>query len=572
MTHGQSFLTLEKIPCRTFPHARDVSRAVALRMAELIRSRNAEGRPCVLGLATGSTPVGVYDELVRMHREEGLSFRNVVTFNLDEYYPMQPHELQSYVRFMYEHLFDHLDIPKEQIHIPDGTIPEADVPSFCRRYEDAIREVGGIDIQLLGIGRTGHIGFNEPGSGKESRTRLITLDRVTRMDAASDFFGEEHVPRRAITMGVGTILNAQTLILMGFGEHKAPIIGRAVEGEITSSIAASFLQEHPRAEAYLDSSAAQGLTRFRAPWRLGSIKWDDRSIRKATIWLARHVKKPLLKLTEQDYNEEGLQDLLAEHGSAYDINLNVFRHLQATITGWPGGKPDYAKQPGDRPTPHEEIFPKRVLVFSPHPDDDVISMGGTLIRLADHGHEVHVAYQTSGNIAVFDDDAIRFAEFAAAFNRAFDVDPQRTDELEAHIEEFLKNKQPGQVDSPEVQNIKGMIRQGEARAAARLCGVPGDRLHFMNMPFYETGRVKKKPLGEDDIQMIVDLFETLKPHQIYAAGDLSDPHGTHRTCLSAILQACHRVREHDWYQIVWSGSTAVRGTNGSPTRLRWPCP
>ena len=553
ITNGQSFLALEKIHTRTFPHARDVSKAVARRIAELIRSRTAEGRNCVLGLATGSTPVGVYDELVRMHHEEDLTFSNVVTFNLDEYYPMQPHELQSYVRFMYEHLFDHVDIPKESIHIPDGTVGENDVNAFCRSYEDKIRELGGIDIQLLGIGRTGHVGFNEPGSSKLSRTRLITLDRITRLDAASDFFGEEHVPRRAITMGVGTILDADQILLMAFGEHKAPVIAQAVEGEITNAVAASFLQQHPRAEVYLDSAAAQSLSRFRAPWTLGSIDWDEEGIRKAVIWLARHLKKPILKLTEADYNEEGLQDLLAKHGPAYDINVNVFRRLQATITGWPGGKPAHAKQPGDRPTPHEEIFPKKVLIFSPHPDDDVISMGGTLIRLADQGHEVHVAYQTSGNIAVFDDDAIRFAEFAADFNRAFGVDPERTQELENHIEEFLKNKQPGQVDSHEVQTIKGMIRQGEARAATRVCGVPGDRLHFLNMPFYETGRVKKKPLGEEDINMIVELLRELQPHQIYAAGDLSDPHGTHRTCLSAILQACDRIKHDDWYQtcIVW---------------------
>lgn len=554
ITDGQSFLAMEKIPSRTFPHARDVSKAVARRIAELIRSRKAEGRTCVLGLATGSTPVGVYDELIRMHHDEDLSFANVVTFNLDEYFPMQPHELQSYVRFMNEHLFDHIDIQKQNVHIPDGTIDVGTVTDYCRRYEDRIRDFGGIDIQLLGIGRTGHIGFNEPGSARTSRTRLITLDRVTRLDAASDFFGEEHVPRRAITMGVGTILDAAQVILMAFGEHKAPVISEAVEGEVTSSVAASFLQQHPRAEVYLDSAAAQSLTRFRAPWTLGSVDWDAQGIRKAVIWLARHIKKPILKLTEEDYNEEGLQDLLAKHGPAYDINVRVFRHLQATITGWPGGKPDSEKQPGDRPAPNDEIFPKKVLIFSPHPDDDVISMGGTLIRLADQGHEVHVAYQTSGNIAVFDDDAIRFSEFAADFNRSFGVDPQRTEELEEHIEEFLKNKQPGQVDSSEVQTIKGLIRQGEARAATRLCGVPGDRLHFLNMPFYETGRVKKKPLGEDDVEMIVELFRRLQPNQIYAAGDLSDPHGTHRTCLSAVLQACQQVMDEDWYRercVVW---------------------
>lgn len=537
----------ERIPCRVFRHSRDVSRAVAHQMAALIRGRAAEGRNCVLGLATGSTPVSVYNELVRMYQQEGLSFRNVVTFNLDEYYPMQPAELQSYVRFMNEHLLDHVDILRENVHIPDGTIDESQVKDYCRRYEEAISEAGGVDIQLLGIGRTGHVGFNEPGSARDSRTRLITLDRVTRRDAASDFFGEENVPRRAITMGVGTILQARQIFLLAFGEGKAGVVAKAVEGEVSTAIAASFLQEHPNAQIFLDEAAAEQLTRHRCPWILGPVDWDEAKTRKAVIWLARHVKKPILKLTEEDYNEEGLQDLLASQGPAYAINLKVFRHLQSTITGWPGGKPVHARQPGDRPQAYDDIFPKRVVIFSPHPDDDVISMGGTLIRLVDQGHQVHVAYQTSGNIAVFDADAGQFSEFAAAFNRHFGIDPDRTAHIEAHIDEFLKNKKPGQVDSEEVQYIKGAIRQIEARAATRSCGVPNGQLHFMNMPFYETGRVRKKPLGEEDIQITVDLLSRIQPHQIYAAGDLSDPHGTHRTCLSAVLQACDRLKIEPWY-------------------------
>lgn len=543
----------EQIPCRTFRHAGEASRAVAAEIATLIRSRAAEGRSCVLGLATGSTPVGVYDELVRLHREEDLSFEHVVTFNLDEYYPMQPDELQSYVRFMNEHLFDHVDIRRENVHIPNGTSPEDQVEDNCRRYEAAIRDAGGIDIQLLGIGRTGHIGFNEPGSGRESRTRLITLDRVTRRDAASDFFGEENVPRRAITMGVGTILAAKQVMLLAFGEGKAAVIAKAVEGEISPSVAASFLQTHSNAQIILDDAAAELLVRRGSPWLAGEVQWDAHLIRKAVIWLAQQVDKPILKLTEGDYNEAGLQDLLASCGKAYDINIDVFRQLQNTITGWPGGKPEHQRRAGDSPSAADGPYPKRVLIFSPHPDDDVISMGGTLIRLVDHGHEVHVAYQTSGNIAVFDDDAIRFADFATEFNRQFDIDPNRTAELEEHVEEFLTNKQPGQVDSPEVQAIKGIIRRGEARAATRSCGVPSEQLHFMDMPFYETGRVRKKPLGEEDIQITIDLLRNLEPHQVYAAGDLSDPHGTHRTCLSALLQACDRVKDDSWYQncIVW---------------------
>jgi glucosamine-6-phosphate deaminase len=539
---------LERVPVRVYPHSNEASKAVARLIADLIRDRAAEGRNCVLGLATGSTPLGVYDELVRLHREEGLSLANVITFNLDEYYPMQPNELQSYVRFMREHLFDLVDIAPGNWHVPDGTLPIEQVADFCAWYEEQITKAGGIDIQLLGVGRTGHIGFNEPGSSEQSRTRLITLDRVTRIDAASDFFGQEHVPRRAITMGVGTILGARQLIMLAFGEHKAPIIAQAVEGEISATIAASFLQEHPNAAVVLDEAAADSLTRYKSPWLLGPVEWDEAKVRKAVIWLARKLDKAILKLTDHDYNEEGLQDLLADRGPAYEINLKVFRHLQSTITGWPGGKPAHAKKPGDHTRSRDAIFPKRVLIFSPHPDDDVISMGGTLIRLADQGHEVHVAYQTSGNIAVFDDDAIRFADFVAEFNRHFDVSPQKAAELEAHVEDVLRNKKPGQVDSPAVQTIKGMIRRGEARAATRSCGVPESRLHFMDMPFYETGRVKKKPLGEEDIAMVVELLRNVRPHQIYAAGDLSDPHGTHRVCLNAVLTACHRCESDDWFK------------------------
>ena len=538
----------EKIPCQVFAHANDASLAVAAHIAGLIRQRQSENRLCVLGLATGSTPVGVYNELVRLHREQNLSLSNVVTFNLDEYFPMQPEELQSYVRFMNEHLFDHVDIRKENIHIPDGTIAADAVYEYCKAYEQKIVDVGGIDIQILGIGRTGHIGFNEPGSKKTSRTRLITLDRITRQDAASDFFGEENVPRRAITMGVGTILASREIIIIAFGEHKAGIVARAVEGSVSSSVSASFLQEHPCSKFILDASAAAMLTRQNCPWLVGPVEWSPKLMRKAVIWLSQHLSKPILKLTEEDYNEEGLQDLLAENGSAYDINLQAFRYLQSTITGWPGGKPAEYRQPGDRVRKFDRIYPKAVLVFSPHPDDDVISMGGTLVRLVEQKHDVHVAYQTSGNIAVFDDDAIRFCEFATDLNRHFAIALKKTADLEMHVEEFLKNKRPGQVDSPQIQAIKTMIRQGEARSAMRLCKVPEGNLHFLNMPFYETGKVKKRPISEADVQMIVDLYRELKPHQIYAAGDLCDPHGTHRTCLNAVLQACQRVAGESWYE------------------------
>lgn len=543
----QDLRKLEQINCEVFSNAPDASRYVARQIAGLIRERAAKRRKCVLGLATGSTPVGIYAELVRLHREEGLSFQNVITFNLDEYFPMQPNELQSYVRFMHEHLFDHIDIPEDNVHIPDGTVPVDKVAEYCDDYEKAIEEAGGIDVQLLGIGRTGHIGFNEPGSDDTSRTRLITLDAVTRTDAASDFFGAENVPRRAITMGVGTILNAWKIYILAFGEGKSRIVSRTVEGEPSTSVPATYLQNHRNVEMLLDPAAASNLTRSRFPWLVEHVKWEPELIRRAVIWLAEKMDKAILKLTDTDYNEEGLQGLLAEYGSAYEINLEVFRHLQATLIGWPGGKPDHAKLPGDRPGKFDHIFPKRVICFSPHPDDDVISMGGTLIRLADQGHDVHIAYQTSGNIAVFDEDAIRFAEFAAEFCGAFDIGVEQVKGLEQHIDEFLRHKEPGQIDSEEVQKIKAIIRRGEARAGARCCGIPNEKLHFLHMPFYETGRVKKKPLGPNDIQIIVDLLRSVKPHQIYAAGDLSDPHGTHRTCLKAIIQACHQCRDDEWY-------------------------
>ena len=543
----------ERLPVKIFSRASQASVAAAKEIADLIRWKQGEGKSCVLGLATGSSPVGIYDELVRMHREENLSFANVVTFSLDEFFPMQPSELQSYVRFVHEHLIDHVDIDPANVHVPDGTIPKAEVHAFCQEYEQRIAAAGGIDLQILGVSKTGHIACNEPGSERDSRTRMITLDKVTRIDAASDFFGAENVPRHAITMGVATILSAHRIILLAFGEGKASIIAKTVESPAMPSVPASFLQGHPNVKVLLDEASATGLTRVHSPWLTGETVWDEATTRRAVIALADRVGKPLLKLTDSDYNEEGLQDLLASHGNAYDINLTVFRRLQATITGWPGGKPEHKKEPGDRPGHRDDIFPKRVICFSPHPDDDVISMGGTLIRLVDQGHDVHVAYQTSGNIAVFDDDALRFAEFAADFCREFDIHAEGLDRLEQHVDEFLRNKRSGQVDSDEVQRIKGLIRRGEAREGARCCGVPDENLHFLNLPFYQTGRVKKKPLGEDDVNITIELLRKIRPHQIYCAGDLSDPHGTHRTCLAATLQACVRCQDDDWYKdcVVW---------------------
>lgn len=533
----------EKIATTIYDDSDDGSIYIAHAIAELIREKQAEGKNAVLGLATGSSPTRVYDELVRLHQEEGLSFKNVITFNLDEYYPIAPDSLQSYVRFMNEHLFDFVDIAPENINIPDGTLAENDIDAFCQGYEDKIRAVGGIDIQVLGIGRTGHIGFNEPGSARTSPTRLITLDKITRLDAASDFFGEEHVPMRAITMGVGTIFLARKVYLMAWGEGKSPILRSTIEGEITDKVPATFLQEHPDVEFIIDTAAGAELTRIKTPWLIRTVQWDQKTIRKAIVWLCKKEGKPILKLTPEDYNENGMSSLLIHHGSAYDINIRVFNELQHTITGWPGGKPN--ADDSERPE-RSEPERKRVVIFSPHPDDDVISMGGTLLRLVEQGHEVHVAYQTSGNIAVFDDEAIRFVDFARDLNEIFGWEGNRSKQLYEETLNFLTSKQSGQVDSPAIQQLKGLIRRGEAKAACRYCGVEDKQIHFLDMPFYETGTVRKKPIGKEDVQIIYDLLDDIKPHQIYAAGDLSDPHGTHRVCLAAIFEAVERLKTEAW--------------------------
>ena len=533
----------EKIPTKIYNNSDEASKAVASEIANAIKQKATQGKMLILGLATGSTPTTVYSELVRMHQDDNLSFKNVVTFNLDEYYPMPSNALQSYVRFMNEHLFDHIDILPENINIPNGTLEKNDVGNYCLNYEKKIKNLGGLDIQILGIGRTGHIGFNEPGSGKESITRLITLDHITKTDAASDFFGEENVPLKAITMGVGTIMHADRIILMAWGEGKASIVKAAVEDAISDKIPATYLQDHHNSIVILDKASSAELTRVKTPWLLSAVKWDEKLIRKAVIWLSKKIGKPILKLTNRDYNDNGMGDIVTEFDSAYNINLEIFESLKTTITGWPGGKPD-----SDPKVYPERPFPttKRVILFSPHPDDDVISMGGTFIRLHDQGHEVHVAYQTSGNIAVFDDDVVRFADFVNDFHEEFGMKQEVTKILFSTIKEKIEQKAPGEIDSSEIQKIKGLIRRGEAKAGARYVGLPDEQMHFLDMPFYETGLVKKKPLGEDDIRIIIELLQKIKPHQIFAAGDLSDPHGTHRVCLNAIFEAIKRIENEEW--------------------------
>lgn len=544
----EQLASYEKIRSIIYENSRDASIEIAGKIRDIILEKQNKGENAILGLATGSSPTTVYKELVRMHNEEGLSFKNVITFNLDEYYPMVPDAIQSYVRFMKENLFDHIDIDFENINIPDGTIEVDEVSNYCKEYEQKIADLGGIDIQLLGIGRTGHIGFNEPGSNNFTSTRLITLDRVTRLDAAEAFGGERFVPRRAITMGVKTILQSKKIILMAWGNGKADVVQKMLEGNVTDSIPATFLQNHPNATAYMDEAAAEKLTRYNQPWLVKSCDWDDLLIKKAVVWLCEQVNKPILKITESDYTEHGLSELITEHGPAYLLNIKVFNMLQHTITGWPGGKPnaDDTQRPERKDPPQ-----KRVIVFSPHPDDDVISMGATFMRLVDQGHDVHVAYQVSGNIAVSDEEALRFAEFIHDINIEYKREPiSKIGDFET-ISEFLNNKKEDDVDTEEVRAIKGLIRRGEAKAAARYCGVKPENVHFLDLPFYETGRVQKNPLGEEDIKIIMDLIEDVKPHQIYAAGDLADPHGTHRVCLEGIFEAVRRLKSESYMKDCW---------------------
>jgi len=541
-------ISFERIPTRIFDDSEKASKAVAHEIAALIRQKNKEGKPTILGLATGSSPKKVYQELIRMHKEEGLSFKNVITFNLDEYHPMEPDSIQSYVRFMREQLFDHIDIPVTNYHIPDGTLTIEKIPEFCRDYEAKIEKLGGFDFYLLGIGRNGHIGFNEPGSVINSKTRLMTLDITTKIDAAIDFGGLEKVPKRAITLGIDKIMQAKRIVLLAWGEHKAQSVAKAVEGPITSDIPATYLQQHPNTLFILDETAASLLTRIKTPWLVDSVTWDRNMIKKAVTHLSLHLGKPVLKLTSKDYNEHGMSDLLSLYGQAYDINIEVFNYLQHTITGWPGGKPN-----ADDTHRPERAFPakKKVIIFSPHPDDDIISMGGTFQRLHDQGHDVHIVYQTSGNIAVADDEALRFAEFVVDFNEKFESSNAKANKIYKEAVKFLKNKKDSELDIPAVREIKGLIRQGEAKNTCRFVGIKKENAHFLHMPFYETGTIRKKPIGEEDIQLIIDIIEEIQPHQIYAAGDLADPHGTHKVCLDAIFEAIQRLKHREYMKNCW---------------------
>jgi glucosamine-6-phosphate deaminase len=529
----------EKIHNVIFSNSNEASIKVAQEIANLIRKKQSSNKSCVLGLATGSSPIKVYEELVRMHNEEGLSFSNVITFNLDEYLPMERENRQSYHFFMHEHLFNHIDIPEENINIPDGTVTGESVIQHCLAYEKKIKNSGGLDFQLLGIGRTGHVGFNEPGSHYNSGTRVITLDHITRVDAAPAFLGIENVPRKAITMGIATVLSAKRIVLLGWGQNKAEIIKKTVEGDISSHVPATYLQQHGNCTFVLDDGAGSELTRNKTPWLVDeSLLWTEDLSAKAIVWLCNETGKSILSLTDKDYNDNGMSGLLALEDS-YDLNIKMFNRLQHTITGWPGGKPN-----ADDTHRPERALPakKKVIIFSPHPDDDVISMGGTFDRLIEQGHDVHVVYQTSGNIAVSDTEALKFAEIA---KRIAPSEKAQT------IIDSIKAKKGSSFDSLEVRSLKGNIRRGESYAATRYLGLDDANVHFLDLPFYETGTIKKNNLSDEDIKIVMDIIKEIEPHQIYAAGDLADPHGTHKVCLDAVFEAMKRLKEEPFMSDCW---------------------
>jgi glucosamine-6-phosphate deaminase len=529
----------EKIHTVIFDESKEASKMVANEIAILIRKKQKEKKHCVLGLATGSSPISVYNELVRMYNEEGLSFSNVISFNLDEYFPMKKVDTQSYYHFMDVHLFSHVDIKPQNIYIPNGSLNNDQVNDHCLNYEKKIHELGGIDFQLLGIGRTGHIGFNEPGSNYNSLTRLVHLDYITRNDARKSFYGIENVPTTALTMGIETIRKSKRIVLLAWGQNKSLVIKKAIQDEIDSNIPASFLQNHGNVTFVLDNSSASNLTRVKSPWKVGSCNWTKELKAKAVVWLCQKTKKSILNLTESDYNENNLSELLI-YQSPYDINLEVFNKVSRTITGWPGGKPNA----DDKYRPERaEPSKKRVLIFSPHPDDDVISMGGTFARLVNQGHEVQVAYQTSGNIAVNNSDVLKYLEVYSEIS-------DNVKKSSKDLIKVLKNNNEI-LDDKDVRNMASLIREKETLAATRFVGIPDSNVHFLKLPFYETGTVKKMSPSNSDIKIMIDIIKKIKPHQIYAAGDLADPHGTHKVCLDVLFDVLELVKKKSYMKNCW---------------------
>lgn len=541
---------LERVEVTVFPSADEASRQAANDIRNLIQSRQAEGKSTVLGLSTGSTPVRLYRELIRLHREEGLSFQGVATFNLDEYYGLPPEHPESYARFMADQLFDHVDLDPDLTHVPDGTKERKDVHAYCMDYEKRIAEFGGIDIMILGIGRTGHIGFNEPGSARQSRTRLVTLESLTRRDAARDFLGEANVPRYAITMGVGTILECRRVLLLAWGEGKAAVLQKAVEGEPTSAIPASFLQRHENCSFLLDRNAAGQLTRFKYPWIVSPVQWTPQRIRHAVVWLSRKIDTPILKLTEENYSENFLPELITEKGPAYDLNIHIFNVTQHTITGWPGGKPDAddSHRP-ERADPH----PKRIVVFSPEPGNAVMGMGGTINRLVKQGHDVSVCFLTSGNLAVEDEDALQFLRFGSGFIEIHENtgDPRPGLDTLLALRKEIEQKSPFDLDSPTIRSIKGLIRKGEAISSLKTCGVEEDRIHFLDLPFYDRGRYRRFHLTSEDREQMAAFLDRIAPHSIFVTGQRSDPTSLQAICFALFSEAVKDLKRTSWMQDCW---------------------
>ena len=531
----------EKVPTDIFPTIEEGAINIANHLEADIKKREQEGRKYVMGVGSGSSLTPIFQELIKRHQAGKLSFNNVVVFNAYEYFPLSEENVNRGINQLKERFLNHIDIDVENIFTPDGTIAQNDVQEHCRQYEQHIKELGGLDVILLGIGRMGNIATNEPGSSITSASRLILIDETSREEMKMSFGSQESVPPCSITMGISTILSARKIFLTAWGEEKAEIIKKTVEGKVSDAIPASFLQTHNDAHVVIDLSAAAKLTRIQHPWLVASCKWTDKLVRSALVWLCQITGKPLLKLTNKDYNENGLSELLALYGSAYNANIKIFNDLQHTITGWPGGKPDA----DDTYRPERaKPFPKRVIVFSPHPDDDVISMGGTLRRLVQQGHDVHVAYETSGNIAVGDEEVVRFMHFINGFNQLFANEQDEVIKSKyKEIKEFLKNKKEGDIDSQDIRTIKGLIRRGEARTASTFNQIPLDHVHFLDLPFYESGKIEKLPMGEADVNIVRELITKVKPHQIYVAGDLADPHGTHRKCTDAVLAAIDLEKE-----------------------------
>ena len=531
----------EKVPTDIFPTIEEGAADIANQLEIDIKKREQEGRLFIMGIGSGSSLTPIFEELIKRHKAGKLSFKNVVMFNAYEYFPLNAENVNRSINQLKQRFLNHIDIEEKNIYTLDGTIAQDKVQEHCHAYEQRIKELGGLDVILLGIGRMGNIATNEPGSSLTSASRLILIDETAREEMKMSFGSQETVPPCSITMGISTILAARKIFLTAWGEEKAVIIKKTVEGKISETVPASYLQTHNDAHVVIDLSAAAKLTRIQHPWLVASCKWTDKLVRSALVWLCQITGKPILKLTNKDYNENGLSELLALYGSAYNANIKIFNDLQHTITGWPGGKPDA----DDTYRPERaKPFPKRVIVFSPHPDDDVISMGGTLRRLVQQGHDVHVAYETSGNIAVGDEEVVRFMHFINGFNQIFGNEQDEVIKFKyKEIKNFLKGKKEGDIDTQDVRTIKGLIRRGEARTACTFNQIPLDHVHFLDLPFYESGKIEKLPMSEADVNIVRDLITKVKPHQIYVAGDLADPHGTHRKCTDAVLAALDLEKE-----------------------------